>query len=112
MNKENEVFNILDNELGEFISGDKLREICSQIIALEQGQTYPLDVVSGSLRDDHEKLQKNYDIIKKQYDKRGEIMQDWIKKYKLPIVNACLDNEQQPLTGEYKNSGDTKNKTL
>jgi hypothetical protein len=42
----------------------------------------------------YDKLIKDYDIIKLQYEKRGNRIKNMISKYDLPINIACLDNEK------------------
>jgi len=71
----------LENKLSEHRNADDMREV-----------NLPIKCVSGMLLEEkYTKLKNDYSIIQKQYDKRGRIMQNWIKKFKLPIDNAVLD---------------------
>ena len=51
---------------------------------------YVINIIKNELKD-YEKLKSDYDIVLRQYRKRGNIVDKMIKDYNLPKAEACLD---------------------
>lgn len=51
---------------------------------------YTNNIIKKELRD-YENLKSDYNIVLKQYKKRGEIIEKMIKDYNLPNAEVCLD---------------------
>ena len=54
-------------------------------------QLFIQHLLGSLLAKKHEKLQEDYDIIKKQFTKRGKIIENLSNRLQLP--KACFDNE-------------------
>lgn len=50
---------------------------------------------SFKIQEEKEKLESDNKILRKGWEQRGRIMNEWVEKYNLPIAKAVLDNSTQ-----------------